>query len=256
MFYRFLSNLLHPFTLLLMVLVIVQLVLWRRRATSRGVLLALAIPTAALYLFCTPMVAYLMLGTLEWPYPPIYERPDEAAAIVVLGSGVAPPDAVRRKAVLDAAGNARCLKAAELYFSGPPCKIVVTGGRVESYKEGPVMAEVMRDLLVQLGVAKEDVIVEAGSTTTHENAVLAAKLLRERGIDSVVVVSDATHLARGVRCFERQGFSAVAAGCQYRATELRLAVFSFLPSLGAAAANEAVFHEYLGLLWYRLHGRI
>ena len=256
MFYRFLLQILHPFTLLLLVIVGVLVVLWRRRAISPRALLALAIPTALLYLFCTPLIAYLMVGTLEWSYPPVDQRPPQTEAIVVLGSGVSPPDAVRRKAVLDASGNARCLKAAELYRAGPPCPIVVTGGRVELCKKGPVMAEVMGDLLVQLGVAKQDVLVEAKSRSTHENAVYAAELLHRRGIDSVVLVSDATHLARGVRCLERQGLQVVAAGCYYRATELRLTLYSFLPSAEAASRNQAVLHEYLGFVWYWLHGRI
>jgi uncharacterized SAM-binding protein YcdF (DUF218 family) len=148
------------------------------------------------------------------------------------------------------------MKAAELYQAADPCLIVVTGGRVDLRKKGPVMAVVMRDLLLQLGVQPEDVIVESRSRSTYENAVFASEYLRDRGIDSVVVVSDATHLARATRCFKKLGFQTWGAGCQYRATELRLTVFSFLPSLGAAAANQAVFHEWLGFVWYWMNGRI
>lgn len=204
MLYRLIVNFLQPFTLLILVLILVLVVLWRRRAASRRDLLFLLVPLVLLYLFCMPLIAYPMLGLLEWSYPPIYERPAEAEAIVVLGSGVSPPDRVRKKAVLDGAGILRCMKAAELYHAGEPCLIVVTGGRANPRAKGPVMAVVMRDFLLQVGVKPEDVIVESRSLSTYENAVFAGEYLRDRGIDSVLVVSDASHLVRAVRCFKKR----------------------------------------------------
>ncbi|MEC8336867.1 MAG: YdcF family protein, partial [Planctomycetota bacterium] len=126
-----------------------------------------------------PLVSFFSAATLEWNYPPIYERPPEAQAIVVLGSGVSPADTIRKKAELDQGGIRRCVKAAELYSAGKPCPIVVTGGRVESYKTGPVMAEVMRDFLIRQGVSASDIILENESRSTYENATQAAKLLKQ-----------------------------------------------------------------------------
>jgi len=256
MLYRFCVSLLRPYPLCLLLLVVAQVCLWRRKKTSLLIRLALLVPTLVLWLISLPPVAYFAAGSLEWHYPPTYERPAAARAIVVLGSGVAPPDALRKKAELDSGGLRRCFKAVEFYKSGKPCPIVVTGGRVESYKTGPVMAEVMRDFLISQGVAPNDVILEDQSRSTHENAVQAARLLKEKGINSVLVVTDATHLIRGVRCFRKLGFAAYGGGSYYSATEFNLTPYSFLPNAGAAAMNQAVFHEWLGLLYYRLRGRI
>ena len=256
MLYRFFVSLLRPYPLLIFLLLVVQGVLWRRKIGSLSLRLALLLPTLLLWLFSMPVVSFFSAASLEWQYPPIYERPQAAEAIVVLGSGVAPPDAVRKKAELDQGGLRRCLKAVELYKSQNPCPIVVTGGRVEAYKTGPVMAEVMRDFLVEQGVSAEDVIIENESRSTYENASKTAYLLKEKGIHSVLVVSDATHLIRGVRCFRKLGLDAYGGGCGYTATELHLTPNSFLPSAGAAAMNQIVFHEWLGLIYYRLRGRI
>ena len=256
MLYRFCVTLLRPYPLLIFFLLAVQIVFWLRKTGSLKVRLALLIPTLLLWVFSMPVVSFFWAASLEWQYPPIYNRPQVARAIVVLGSGVAPPDAVRKKAELDPGGMRRGFKAVELYKSNKSCPIVVTGGRVEDYKTGPVMAEVMRDFLVQQGVSAEDVILENESRTTYENAIKAADLLKEKDIHSVLVVSDATHLVRGVRCFRKLGFDAYGGGCNYTATELHLTPHSFLPSAGAAAMNQVVFHEWLGLLYYRIRGRI
>ena len=256
MLYRFCVSLLRPYPLIIFLLLAVQAILWRRKTGSLTLRLALLLPTLLLWFVSLPVVSYFSAGSLEWQYPPIYERPPNAGAIVVLGSGVAPPDAVRKKAELDTGGLRRCIKAVEFYKSGKPCPIVVTGGRVEDYKKGPVMAEVMRDFLISQGVAATDVILENDSRSTYENAINAARLLGERGIHSVLVVTDGTHLIRGVGCFRALGLDAYGGGCFYTATELHLTPRSFLPSAGAAAMNQVIFHEWLGVLYYRLRGRI
>jgi hypothetical protein len=145
MLYRFCVSLLRPYPLTIFLLLTVQAILWRRKIGSLTLRLALLLPTLLLWFVSLPVVSYFSAGSLEWQYPPIYERPPNAGAIVVLGSGVAPPDAVRKKAELDTGGLRRCIKAVEFYKSGKPCPIVVTGGRVEDYKKGPVMAGCGRD---------------------------------------------------------------------------------------------------------------
>ena len=52
------------------------------------------------------------------------------------------------------------------------------------------------------------------------------------------------------------GILVVPAGCRYRATEFFWTVFNFLPSAGAANSNQEVIHEWMGLAWYWLKGRI
>jgi uncharacterized SAM-binding protein YcdF (DUF218 family) len=142
----------------------------------------------------------------------------------------------------------RCLHAARLYRQGPPCLVVATGDAVA--------AALMRDFLVEQGVAKADLLVEGGSTTTYESAVETRKLLRERGIERIVLVSDATHLPRAGRCFSAQGFEVTPAGCHYRATSYSASFPGFLPSPGGARDVTEAMHEWLGLGWYWLRGRI
>lgn len=255
MLYYLLVQILKPFLILLLMVTIASLLLWRKRIESRRRLLRLTVPLVLLYLFCTPVVSFLAAGTLEWRYPPTHANQD-AQAIVVLGGGIRPPDEVRKIARLDNDTLQRCIQGAELYLSGPRRKVVVTGGKVDPTREGPTLAEAMKQFMLQLGVAEDDMLVEAQSRSTYENARFSADLLKDHEIDRVILVTDATHLYRALLCFRAQNISATPSGVRYRATQLRWSIFSFLPSSGAARLNQDVFHEWLGLTWYWLKGRI
>jgi uncharacterized SAM-binding protein YcdF (DUF218 family) len=109
-------------------------------------------------------------------------------------------------------------------------------------------------LLVQLGVRREDVIVEGDSRNTHENAEASAWLLRERGIGSILLVTEAMHMERAARSFRKAGLNVTASGCFYHAGSWEWSPLMFFPSPGASKGTLEAVHEWLGLLWYRLNG--
>jgi len=205
-------------------------------------------------LYSIPAVSQLALGTLEWSYPPLEHQPEDVQAIVVLAGSVYPADAVRRQPELGEDTLYRCLKAAQYYHTGTPCLVLVSGGTVEA--GGPLCAPLMGDFLIRLGVAASDVLIEDRSRTTWENAVESRKLLEQRGIRKVVLITDASHLRRAVGCFRKQGLDPVACGCRYRATSFPGKLFDFLPNPSGGKGMQVAWHEWLGLGWYWLQDRI
>jgi len=254
--YHFLSKLADPFLILYLLTALALVNLWRKRMETRRRLWLLTVPFIGLTLVCMPAVSHLALGTLEWRYPPSYERPPEIEAIVVLASEMRPPDEAGFEAELGEGSIFRCLHAAKLYHRGGPCPVIASGGKVDPSAPGPTLAELMREFLLKLGVAEGDLIVEDRSRTTYENAAQSAALLKERGIERVQLVSDAMHLLRAEMCFRKQGLEVVPSGCNYRATDWSWGLFGFLPSPSAAKSIERVTHEWLGIVWYWLKGRI
>lgn len=230
--------------------------LWRRRRETRGRLIVLTFLFATLLAVSTPAVVYPVVWVLERPYPPVARRPREAQAIVVLSGGILEPDALRRKPVLAEDTLYRCLHAAELYHDGPPCPVIVTGGALDPESDKPPVAPSMRDLLVRLGINHADVIVEPSARTTFENADECRKILTEKGLGKVILVTEAVHMDRALRCFRKSGVDAVPAACSHRATGFKLEAAAFIPTPGAIKDFNAALHEWLGLAWYRVRGRI
>lgn len=249
-------NLLQPYALLMLALGVGIVLLWRRRTETRRRLLLATSAYLLLLVFSFPAVSYLLRGSLEWRSTALRERPEDVDAIVVLSSTVRHPDGERKGEELDEDGMDRCLRTAELYRQGRPCRVLVSGGNVNGAPHHKACAAVMRDFLVQLGVRPEDVIVEGQSRSTHENAIESARILKEQGLKRMVLVTDATHLPRAEACFRKQGVDVVPCGCGYRATPHANDRFRFVPSLYAALGSQRAFHEWLGLAWYWVRGRI
>lgn len=99
----------------------------------------------------------------------------------------------------------RVALAIDLYRRGAAPLLVLSGGGA-----GPIAeAETMRDLALAAGVAESALLCEPHSRNTVENAVNTARLLRERGIRRMILVSDRTHLPRAALLFRLAGLEVV-----------------------------------------------
>ncbi|HKJ84145.1 MAG TPA: YdcF family protein [Mariprofundaceae bacterium] len=238
----------------LVVLGAVGLLFWRRLWGRLLVGMALAL----LWLLSTEPVSGALLHPLESEYP-AYETtrlPDSLAAktaIVLLGGGVyrhAPEyggrDSLGQEALM------RTVYAARL-AQGTGVSVYATGGvplETGAEPEGAVMAR----WLVHLGLPKTGVHAEITADNTWENAADLRPLLARDGIRHVILVTSAFHMPRAIFCFSRQRIDAVAAPCAYhgrQAGEYNLT--SYLPQWTAFRDSVLALHEYLGLLWYRIH---
>jgi uncharacterized SAM-binding protein YcdF (DUF218 family) len=106
-----------------------------------------------------PIVGDLAVGSLEWSYPPKYDRPEGIEAIVVLCGYVRPPDEFSPEAELGVDTVYRCLHAARLYHDGEPCPVIVSCGTVPG-TPGPSMAETMKRFLLTQDIPERDVVME------------------------------------------------------------------------------------------------
>ncbi len=255
MIYRFTVALLQPYPLLYLLTLVGLVRVWRNSVGNRRWLLLVTVPFAILGLVSLPVVGHFALGSLEWRYPPQDEVPADTGAIVVLSGYVRPPSDVAPEAELGSDTLLRCLHAARLYKARPGL-VLVSGGKVDPSIPGPTLARAMHDFLVGQGVKEQDLLLEERSTTTYENAVLSGDILSQRGIDKIVLVTSASHMQRGERCFQALGFQVVPSACDYRTTKSSWTLGDFLlPNPDAAARVALACHEWLGLAWYWLFGR-
>jgi uncharacterized SAM-binding protein YcdF (DUF218 family) len=107
--------------------------------------------------------------------------------IVVFGA------AVREGGRPSGALQRRLLHGVELLRQDLAPFLLVTGG---GGRHGPSEAEVMRDLALGAGVPGERIVMETASTSTFTSALACLDIMRARGWQSALVVSDAYHLRR------------------------------------------------------------
>lgn len=127
--------------------------------------------------------------------------------------------------------------------------ILVSGGRVDPEDER-AEAYLMQDVLQKEFLLKAE-FVDGDSRNTFENALYSAKILKQINMTKIYLVTHAWHMPRAKRCFESQGIEVVPAPTAYYGKE-KMSVYDFIPSSKALYYSYFAFHEYLGLMWYRL----
>ncbi len=241
-----------PFLLLLLFAAAAWVVPRSRRFGRRLVLAGVIL----LFLWSWPPTVFLTSATLERWFPYRIPEAGDAGAIVVLSAGLVSPGPSLPFPVADIDTQIRTRYAAWLYRRLGELPIVVSGGSLGPPGREIVVAELMRDLLVAQGVDPSDVWIEGRSLNTYENALYSARLLRVRGIRRVILVTQGYHMLRAALCFRKQGLDVVPAPCDLRSLEFPGQPDEFVPSAVAILENEDVLHEWIGLVWYWLAGRL
>lgn len=250
MAYSLASGVLLPYTLIVFAILALAIRAVVRRRPGRWAWLGAAVSLAA----CSnALVAWALAGTLEWSLPEV-RLPERPPAVVVLsGSMVLGPDG---RPVLATDSLVRTLYASELQRRLRPDWIVASGGPAASAPGGGPVAAVMRDLLVRLGSPADRILVEGESATTYENAAFTKRLLDEKGIRDVVLVTEALHMPRALRVFRAAGLDARPAPCAFIARRLPAVKDALLPDPWSALTVQRVAHEWIGMAWYRWRGYI
>ena len=180
--------------------------------------------------------AVIVAGYASWR---IWEQGDRdeqrpADAIVVLGAAQydGRPSPVFR---------ARLDHAVSLHLAGLAPYLIVTGGKQEG--DRTTEAAAARAFAIQHGVDPDDILVEDQGRTTLESLRSVAEMLRERGLNRAVFVSDRAHMLRVLRIARDQGL--VPYGSPTRTS----------PTDGAIGRRvEATIHELGALAVYFLTG--
>lgn len=202
-----------------------------------------AIATIALLMLLLgslPLVAFALLRTLEPPVLADFATRD-AQAIVVLGGGRNHGAAEWGGVTVNAQTLGRLRYGARVArATGLP--VLVTGGR----QEGELMGEILRQ---EFGIAPR--WVDAASRTTRDNACFAAAELLPLGIRRILLVTDAWHMPRALRAFERAGLQPVAAATGYLG-QRPFSLYHLVPNAESLRHTQIALREWAGALWYRL----
>lgn len=224
----------------------------------RGVMgrLLIFIGLTVLILMSLPAVSSRLMAELE-PYPALAPgdlKGTGADAILILGAeryGWAPEyggDTVGGRTL-------ERLRYGAFLHRKTGLAVYVTGGSPP--EEHPPVGRLMAEVL-----EREYGIIPAGvedrSRTTFENAALSAPILRNAGVQHVLLVTSAWHMPRAVEAFERVGSQVTPAPTYFihRESGSGQRYTDWLPSVSAFAVSYFAIHEYLGRVWYQLKATV
>ena len=164
-----------------------------------------------------------------------------ADAVLVLGSRL------QKDGEPTAPALSRLLHGLELVRQGWAPALILPELREPSARYVPVA----RGLMESLGIEAE--LVSIGPVgRTRDEAVLAGRLCRERGLCRLLVVTSPTHSRRACAALEREGLYVLSSP----AVETRFDLETLERPEERLPAFASVLHERLGLLYYRRRGWI
>lgn len=213
---------------------------WRR--LSWGMLAA----SGAITLVCSSgAVATALLSPLEYEHPALEDAglfPTVRHIVVLTGYAADDPD-MPLTARLNDSSAFRVMMALQLQRSCPDCDVIVSGD--------PTTARVMGEVLIKLGLRKEQLTLETASENTAASAANLQPLLR----GEFFLVTSAGHQRRALAVLKHRGLKPIPVPTDYqmpkkwRTAELR-------PSPQSLLVSDLAIHEYVGAVWYRLKGAI
>lgn len=245
---KIVSIVLDPVPLLLLLLLAV--LLWYRRRHVRLVLVGVIV---LFYGLSTPIVAARLAQWLEIPrLPPQQLQPHYEVAIVLTGVLNLRLSSPQRLEFNDAAE--RILTGITLVKRGIADKLLISGSTGDLFGRGNE-AELLQGFAIEWGLTPEQVVLEAKSRNTYENAAYSAQIIRASGYNTLILVTSALHMRRAAAAFHKQGFFPELYPVDFHMSHA-ITPSSFLPSVDVLAVTTWAIHELIGLAMYRLQGYI
>ena len=258
----FLSKLLplflYPLGLSCLLLIIALILFWQ---SPRWMPFPLALALIILLISSNSWVSNYLVMSLEWQNIPEEELPS-TEAIVLLGGATKSATTPRPMVDVSESGD-RILYSAHLYQQRKAPLIIASGGRIPWKGGGEAEAKDMSKLLQLMGVPTEAIIEESESLNTYQNAVNVKKILREKGIIKILLVTSAMHMPRSLAIFQHQGIEAIPAPTDFMISEQELQepsssrealLLNALPDVENLNKTTKAIKEYIGMVVYRLQG--
>jgi len=174
----------------------------------------------------------LILKPLESRYPKLEKIPENINYILLLGGD----------------RDKRAWEALRLYHKIPNVKIITSGYSLHDHLSD---AQKAATLLMESGIPQERILMQEEAKTTFEEMQYMKKRV---GTAPFILVTAAYHMPRAMKLFKKAGLNPIAAPADFS----RPQESGPLTMLQAKRLQdtEHAWHEYLGMLVYKLQGKI
>ncbi len=196
----------------------------------------------------------------------VYEMPqislkqtDHYPLAIVLGGGMIRPLQEDPHRINLAESSDRCMQAALLYKSGKIDRILITGGNtsIGSLKiDDSNETELVKRLLLQLGIPQDRIITETKAKNTRENAINSKRLLDSMRIKGpVLLITSAYHMRRADACFKKLNVPVIPYAVDNKKKDTQQGILEILmPSEKELNKLAILIREMSGYIIYKVMG--
>ncbi len=252
---KFIAPCFYPMPLCIMLLLAGLIFLWFTSRQKTGKILVSA-GTAAIILLGYGVFDFL-LRSLEYQYSQyvhektVHDLGKTPTFVVVLAGGYTSDPDIPLTSQISSASLTRLAEGIRIFRKIPGSKLILSGGG--AFDPVPE-AKAMASAALFLGVDKSRIITESDSNDTEDQAEVIKSLV---GKKDFILVTSALHMPRSVALFKKQGMNPIPAPTEHQTKEAqKWNPGSLFPGPGGISKAKRAFHEYLGLVWSKLRGRI
>jgi uncharacterized SAM-binding protein YcdF (DUF218 family) len=220
-----------------------MLVGWPRAARTFG------IAAAALFLLIGILpLQTLLIQPLEDQYPrPAW--PSRVDGVLVLGGGLDAAVLRVRRAPAQEDSETRLVSAYEVARRYPDARVVFSGGSARLDPSAYTEADAARAIFRQMGLDPARLILESRSRNTYENILFSRDLVLPKAGEVWLLATSAIQMPRAMMVARRAGWGLVPWPTDYITAAGSRRSYSISANLALA---DAAFHEWIGLVVYRL----
>ena len=236
-----------PLPLSVILMLVGGMLMWRqRRRLGKG---CLALGMVMLVLFSNGWVAQQLVAPLERQYPAYNGQ--QVAYILVLGGFHRSAQGIPESSLLERDTLHRLVEGLRLARLNTEAKLILSG---YAFDDDISNAEAYRQVALSLGVDPGRLILMEEARDTGEELSTVATIV---GDSPMALVTSAYHMPRAMALANHEHLQAVAAPTwhQYKPDEAPVWP-GLLPTPAALDVSQRAVHEYIGMFWYKILGRI
>lgn len=141
----------------------------------------------------------------------------------------------------------RMTEAIRLYRNGRIKKVLVSGEQAINIFKGKTYAPYFLSYMEQMGVKREDIILEQKARTTRENILRINEIISNYDHPKILLITSGWHLRRAMKGFKTYGFNLVPYGVDVPSRNEMQGWNEWLPSWNAAVKWQELIHEIVGM---------
>ncbi|MEI6139773.1 MAG: YdcF family protein [Mariniphaga sp.] len=142
----------------------------------------------------------------------------------------------------------RMTEAIRLYRLGRVKKILVSGDQAINIYNGKTYAPYFLNYMEQMGVNRQDIILEQKAMTTRENIFLIKEMILKYDQPKILLITSGWHLRRAMKGFKASGLNLVPYGVDVPSRNDIYSWNDLLPSWMVAVRWHVLIHEMVGMM--------
>lgn len=251
-----------PPTLVFLGMVLSLWLLFRRRGRAGKICLGATL--VIYYLLSTGPVNYLLIRSLETATTGFLGTTSgggKPEAIVILAGGAWRSGPLRPRNELSGPSWRRLWGGIEIYREeGGKIPILYSGGSGDIFDQIPIEASLAREYALTTGIPRSDFLIETTSRNTYENIRETKKILDREFPDSnphrIFLVTSSVHMPRAILIAKKAGIIPIPKPSDFLLRSPGFNLLDFLPSAETFLDSTRCLNEWLGIVAYRIMGRL